>query len=466
MLEKLYQLFLQCNGVTTDSRKCPKDSMFIALKGDKFNGNVFVSKALEAGCKYAVIDEAQYLIENDPRYILVDDGLQTLQRLANYHRRQLGAPIPCEAGGKGIPVIGITGTNGKTTTKELTAAVLSKKYNVLYTQGNLNNSIGVPLTVLSMKPEHDIAIIEMGASHPGDIQELVDVCEPNIGLITNVGRAHLQGFGSFEGVKRTKGELYDFLKKNNGEVIINADSEDLLGMAQERGLEHLTFYGEHSPLARVVGQVTDHSAFLHFQWTEVLPPNSPSTLEEVAKNQKAISTVNGQRSTVNSQLIGDYNLPNMLAAITIGLKFGVDEQSICEALEAYEPHNNRSQLTKTQHNTLIVDAYNANPTSMQAALDNFYRLEADNKMLILGEMRELGQESAQEHQKIVSLIQDYGFGDVILVGEEFIKTGTNYPCYADVNALVEVLKANPPQGKTILIKGSNGTKLFTLPELL
>ena len=446
MLEKLYQLFLQCNGVTTDSRNCPEDSMFIALKGDKFNGNVFASKALEAGCKYVVIDEAQYLIENDFRYILVDDCLQTLQRLANYHRRQLGAPIPCETFGKGIPVIGITGTNGKTTTKELTAAILSKKYNVLYTQGNLNNSIGVPLTVLRLKPEHDIAIIEMGASHPGDIQELVDVCEPNIGLITNVGRAHLQGFGSFEGVKRTKGELYEFLKKNNGEVIINADSEDLLGMAQERSLEHLTFYGEHSPLARVVGQVTDHSAFLHFQWYE---------------NNIQCSLFN-----VQSKLIGDYNLPNMLAAITIGLKFSVDEQSICEALEAYEPHNNRSQLTKTQHNTLIVDAYNANPTSMQAALDNFHRMEADNKMLILGEMRELGQESAQEHQKIVNLIQDYGFRDVILVGKEFIKTGTNYPCYANVNALGEVLKANPPQGKTIFIKGSNGTKLFTLPELL
>ena len=451
MLEKLYQLFLQCNGVTTDSRNCPKDSMFIALKGETFNGNTFASKALEAGCKYVVIDDAQYLNENDPHYVLVDDGLQTLQRLANYHRRQLGASIPCQAGGKGIPVIGITGTNGKTTTKELTAAVLSKKYNVLYTQGNLNNSIGVPLTVLRLKPEHDIAIIEMGASHPGDIQELVNVCEPNIGLITNVGRAHLQGFGSFEGVKRTKGELYDFLKKNNGEVIINADSEDLIGMAQERGLEHLVFYGEHSLVARVVGQVSDHSAFLHFQWMDV---------------NSQFSMVNRQWLTVNSHLIGDYNLPNMLAAITIGLKFGVDEQSICEALEAYEPHNNRSQLTKTSHNTLIVDAYNANPTSMQAALDNFHRLEADNKMLILGEMRELGQESAREHQKMVNLIQDYGFRDVILVGEEFIKTGTHYPCYADVNALGEVLQANPPQGKTILIKGSNGTRLFTLPELL
>ena len=446
MIETLYQLFLQCNGVTTDSRNCPQDSLFIALKGENFNGNAFAAKALEAGCKYAVIDEAAFLPDGDARYILVDNCLQTLQRLANYHRRQLGAPIPTTSLDAGIPIIGITGTNGKTTTKELTAAVLSKKYNVLFTQGNLNNSIGVPTTVLRLKPEHQIAIIEMGASHPGDINELVDVCEPNIGLITNVGRAHLLGFGSFEGVKRTKGELYDFLKATNGEVIVNADSSDLMQMISERELnQRAIYYGEKADDSLSVrGEIVEHSAFLHFRW----------------------STVNDAWHDVQTHLIGDYNLSNMLAAITVGIRFGVAPEDICDALRSYEPHNNRSQLTKTEHNTLIVDAYNANPTSMKAALDNFYHMEANDKMLILGEMRELGADSQQEHQRIVQLIHDYGFQDVLLVGEEFIKTGTAFRCFSDVNALSEVLKAHQPQGKTILIKGSNGTKLFTLPELL
>ena len=446
MIEKLYQLFLQCNGITTDSRNCPQDSLFISLKGETFNGNAFAAKALEAGCKYAVIDEAAYLPEGDARFILVDNCLQTLQRLANYHRRQLGTPIPTTSLDVGIPIIGITGTNGKTTTKELTAAVLSKKYNVLYTQGNLNNSIGVPTTVLRLKPEHQIAIIEMGASHPGDINELVDVCEPNIGLITNVGRAHLLGFGSFEGVKRTKGELYDFLKATNGEVIVNADSTDLMQMICERELnQRAIYFGEKAgDSLSVRGEIVEHSAFLHFRW----------------------STVNDAWHDVQTHLIGDYNLSNMLAAITVGIRFGVAPEDICDALRSYEPHNNRSQLTKTEHNILIVDAYNANPTSMKAALDNFSHMEANDKMLILGEMRELGADSQQEHQRIVQLIHDYGFQDVLLVGEEFIKTGTAYRCFSDVNALSEVLKAHQPQGKTILIKGSNGTKLFTLPELL
>ena len=447
MIEKLYDIFQQCSCVTTDSRNCPEGSLFVALKGANFNGNTFAANALEAGSKYVMIDEPEYLPQGDNRYILVDNCLQILQRLANYHRRQLGMPIPSIPGTyKGIPIIGITGTNGKTTTKELVAAVLSKKFNVLYTQGNLNNSIGVPLTLLRLKPEHEVAIIEMGASHPGDIQELVDIVEPNIALITNVGRAHLEGFGSFEGVKRTKGELYDFIKATNGEVIINADSPDLMQMAQDRGIDKLTFYGVSAENVSVRGHISEHTALLNFQW----------------------STDNFQFSIYNlqSKLIGDYNLSNMLAAITIGLKFQVPEEQICEALRDYEPHNNRSQLTKTERNTLIVDAYNANPTSMKAALDNFHALCADNKMLILGEMRELGADSEKEHQQIVQLIQDYGFSDVLLVGNEFIKTTNPFRCFPDVNALAEVLKANQPQGKTILIKGSNGTKLFTLPELL
>lgn len=445
MIERLYDIFQQCSCVTTDSRNCPQDSLFIALKGANFNGNAFASKALEAGSRYVVIDEEEYLPAGDERYFLVDDCLQALQQLANYHRRQLGAPVPSVPDAhRGIPVIGITGTNGKTTTKELTAAVLSKKYRVLYTEGNLNNSIGVPMTVLRLKPEHQIAIIEMGASHPGDIQELVNVSEPNVGLITNVGRAHLQGFGSFEGVKRTKGELYDFLRQTNGEVIVNADSTDLMQMVKERGLERVTCYGGQAEGVAVRGRIAEHSALLHFQWKA----------EE------------GEWHDVQTHLIGDYNLSNMLAAISLGLKYHVPEDLVCEALQEYEPHNNRSQLTKTERNVLIVDAYNANPTSMKAAIDNFHLLDADNKMLILGEMRELGADSAQEHRQVIRLIQEYGFKDVILVGQEFMYEGNPFRCFADVEALKETLKEQQPQGKCILIKGSNGTRLFTLPELL
>ncbi len=455
MIDRLYQLFQQCSCVTTDSRNCPSNSLFIALKGDNFNGNAFAAKALEAGCKYVVVDEAAYVPQGDKRYVLVDNSLKALQELANYHRRQLGAPIPTIQDNSNIPIIGITGTNGKTTTKELTAAVLSKKYNVLYTQGNLNNSIGVPLTVLRMKPEHQVAIIEMGASHPGDIQELVNVCEPNIGLITNVGRAHLQGFGSFEGVKRTKGELYDFIKATHGEVIVNADSDDLMQMLAERDMnqsQQVIYYGgkDNKYSISICGEVVDRSAFLHFRW----------------RSENPLSGENGTWHDVQTHLIGDYNLSNMLAAVTVGVRFSVAPDDICEALSYYEPHNNRSQLTKTSHNTLIVDAYNANPTSMKAALDNFYRLEADNKMLILGEMRELGTDSLKEHQNIVQLIQVYGFKDVLLVGEEFIKTGCSFRCFCDVNALATFIQQQQPQDKTILIKGSNGTKLYTLPELL
>ena len=453
MIENLYQLFLQCSCVTTDSRTCPQDSLFIALKGDNFNGNAFAAKALDAGCKYVVIDEAAYLPQDDNRYFFVDNCLQTLQQLANYHRRQLGRPLGSD--GFGIPVIGITGTNGKTTTKELTASVLSKKYNVLYTQGNLNNSIGVPLTILRLKPEHEIAIVEMGASHPGDIQELVNVSEPNIGIITNVGRAHLLGFGSFEGVKRTKGELYDFIKATKGEVIVNADSDDLVQMIAERGMnvqQQIIYYGvaDNKYKISIRGEIADHSAFLHFRWRDESP----------------LSGEVGSWHDVQTHLIGEYNLSNMLAAITIGTRFGVTPDDICEALSSYEPHNNRSQLTKTEHNTLVVDAYNANPTSMKAALDNFHSIEASNKMLILGEMRELGADSVKEHQQIVQLIQEYGFKDVLLVGEEFIKTGTTFRCFSDITALTAFIQHQPPQHKTILIKGSNGTKLFTLPELL
>ena len=427
----LYQIFLSCTGVTTDSRNCPEGSLFIALKGDTFNGNAFAAKALETGSAYAVVDEAAYVPAGDTHYILVDNCLRTLQQLANYHRRQLGTRI-----------IGITGTNGKTTTKELISAVLSQKYNILYTLGNLNNPIGVPLTLLHLKAEHELGVVEMGASHPGDIKELVEIAEPDYGIITNVGKAHLEGFGSFEGVIRTKGELYDYLRRQgNSTIFIHQDNPYLTQIAW--GLNPVT-YGEEDNLY-INGHVTGNSPYLTFEW----------------KAGKA-----GERHEVQTQLIGDYNFPNALAAITIGHFFGVEAAKIDRALHEYEPRNNRSQLKKTADNTLIIDAYNANPTSMLAAISNFHNMQAGGKMLILGDMRELGKDSPGEHQKIVDCMQEYGFKDVALVGELFAATRHTYPTYPDAPALIAELQKNKPCGKTILIKGSNGIKLNTVVDYL
>ena len=437
-IKELYKLYQQHPVITTDSRDCPAGSIFIALKGAAFNGNQFAAMALEKGCSYAVIDEPEYK-QND-RFILVDDCLQTFKDLAREHRRQFQ-----------IPVIGITGTNGKTTTKELISAVLSEKYNVLYTQGNFNNDVGVPKTLLRLKPEHEIAVIEMGASHPGDIKTLVETVEPTCGLITNVGRAHLQGFGSFEGVKKTKGELYDYLKSeelrvkseecSDGTVFINADNEHLMEMARERGLKHLVKYGQEAENVAVRGRVTRCD---------------PSSL-----------------FTLHSSLIGSYNIDNMLAAITVGLQFDVSEQAICHALENYVPSNNRSQLTITEHNKLIVDAYNANPTSMAAALDNFERMEVSPKMAIvspkmaiLGMMGELGDISHEEHEKVVEHLKNAHFDNVWLVGEGFKDIPCDFRKFNDVEEVKEALKVQRPENYYILIKGSNSTKLFQLPEVL
>ena len=427
----LYQIFCQCTGVTTDSRNCPAGSLFFALKGDTFNGNAFAARALEAGSAYAVVDEPEYVPAGDTHYILVDDCLRTLQQLAHYHRRQLGTRL-----------IGITGTNGKTTTKELIAAALSQAFNVLCTTGNLNNHIGVPLTLLRLKPEHNIGVIEMGASHPGDIKELVEIAEPDYGIITNVGKAHLEGFGSFEGVVRTKGELYDYLRhKRTSIVFIHNDNPRLMEIAD--GLNKVV-YGCGDDLY-VNGRVTGNSPFLAFEWT-------------IGKD--------GTRHEVQTQLIGEYNFSNVLAAATIARFFGVDPDKIDKALAEYTPQNNRSQLKKTADNTLIIDAYNANPTSMKAAISNFHKMEAAHKMLILGDMRELGKDSAEEHQQVVDYLEECGFEDVALVGEVFAATRHTYPTYPDAPALIAALQADKPCGKTILIKGSNGIKLSTVVDYL
>ena len=425
-VKEIYSIFQKCTGVTTDSRKCGPGLMFFALKGERFDGNEFVRGALEQGCPYAVMDNADLYDAQDPRMILVDNVLNTLQQVAALHRRTLGTPV-----------IGITGTNGKTTTKELTNAVMSSTYNVLCTQGNLNNSIGVPLTVFGLKPEHEYAIVEMGASHPGDIKELVEVSQPDYGLITNVGKAHLLGFGSFEGVKRTKGELYDWLREHGGTAFVNRDNEHLQQMC--KGLP-LIEYGRpgHEGLL-VEGEVLECNPFVKFRWR----------------------TAKGDWHTVQTNLIGAYNVDNALAAITIGLKFGVKEQDASDAVANYKPQNNRSQLTETSRNHLVVDAYNANPTSMSAALENFSMIKAQDKMLILGDMRELGEASDTEHKKIVEEIIKYGFTQVWLVGSEFEKAaaGSGFRLFPDVEAVNEALSSEPVNGKTILIKGSNSIGL-------
>ena len=429
-LSALYQIFLDCQLVTTDSRNCPEGSLFIALKGESFNGNAFAGKALETGCAYAVIDESEYAIEGDQRYILVDDCLQTLQQLANYHRRQLGTRV-----------IGITGTNGKTTTKELISAVLSQSHNILYTLGNLNNHIGVPSTLLRLKAEHDLAVIEMGANHPGEIKFLSEIVEPDCGIITNVGKAHLEGFGSFEGVIKTKGELYDFLRKKEGStVFIHHDNAYLMNIAE--GL-NLIPYGTEDDLY-VNGRITN-SPYLTFEW-------------KAGKDGKSYQ--------VQTQLIGEYNFPNALAAITIGRFFGVEDAKINEALAGYTPQNNRSQLKKTDDNTLIIDAYNANPTSMMAALQNFRNMEVPHKMLILGDMRELGAESAAEHQKIADYLKECAFEKVWLVGDQFAAAEHSFQTYPNVQEVIKELEADKPKGYTILIKGSNGIKLSSVVDYL
>lgn len=437
-LSELYKLYQQHPLITTDSRDCPEGSIFFALKGESFDGNRFAKAALEKGCAYAVIDEQEFAEEGNGRLILVDNVLTTFKELAREHRRRFD-----------IPVIGITGTNGKTTTKELIAAVLGEKYNVMYTRGNFNNDVGVPKTLFSLRPEHEIAVVEMGASHPGDIKALVDYVEPTCGLITNVGRAHLQGFGSFEGVKRTKGELYDFLESHNGLLFLNESNPDLMEMAAQRDFGRIISYGRDEG-GNVEGEVIDCSPFLNFRWRQHLHAGQmPANAYEV-----------------ETHLIGAYNLDNMLAAIAVGLHFGVSPAQINHALGHYIPSNNRSQLETTEHNRLIVDAYNANPSSMAAAIDNFKLMKAGRKMAILGDMLELGAVSDEEHQKTVDALAAAGIKEVWLVGEEFGKTHTAFRKFKNVDEVKAAIAAHRPENYHILIKGSNGIHLSQLPELL
>ena len=453
-IKELYKLYQQHPCITTDSRNCPEGSIFLALKGESFDGNQFALSALEKGCSYAIVDDPSL---NAQHLIHVDDCLKTFKLLAREHRRQFD-----------IPVIGITGTNGKTTTKELVAAVLQQKYNVLYTQGNFNNDVGVPKTLFRLAKEHQIAVIEMGASHPGDIKTLVETAEPTCGLITNVGRAHLQGFGSFEGVVKTKCELYDFLLAREGSTIfVNADNEHLTAALAARHPSPTT----HHPSAItqyttapnqvdcVSGEVVDCAPFLRFRWREPL-----RQLEQEGRPS--------EWHEIQTHLIGAYNIDNLLAAITVGLHFGVDSDLICKALEGYVPSNNRSQMTVTEKNHLIVDAYNANPSSMQAALSNFKLMAVSNKMAIIGQMGELGAESAAEHRHLVDMLKTTDAAEVWLVGDNFADIPLpetdrqHFRLFHDVEEVKAAIHESQPQGRYILIKGSNAVKLFQLPELL
>jgi len=440
-IKQLYRLYQEHPCITTDSRDCPKDSIFFALKGANFNGNAFAEKALAAGCAYAVIDEKAY--RKDDRYILVDDVLQTFKDLAREHRRQFD-----------INVLAITGTNGKTTTKELTAAVLREQFNVLATEGNFNNDVGVPKTLFRLNKSHEVAIIEMGASHPGDIKTLAETAEPDCGLITNIGKAHLQGFGSFEGVKKTKGELYDFLEKQkDGTVFLNADDDTLFNMLPDE-VQVIAYskYVENSEYG-IIGEVISASPFLKFRWRD-------ADVNLKQQHQKVVWY------TVETRLIGQYNIDNLMAAVTVGLAFGVPPEKINHALSSYQPGNSRSQLVETEKHHLIVDAYNANPSSMRAAIKNFCEMDVPDRMLILGDMRELGKDSEKYHQEIVDLLDRPDIGKVWLVGDEFAKTRCRFRKFKDVGEVKKAFTENEPLYDYILIKGSNGTRLYELAEAL
>lgn len=435
VIEQLYQLYLQHPIISTDTRKIAPGSLFFALKGDKFDANTFAPQALKAGAAYVVIDNAAYLTSD--QYILVDDVLSTLQDLARYHRKQLT-----------IPVIGLTGTNGKTTTKELVNAVLSQQFNTLATQGNLNNHIGVPLTVLTINSSHQMAVIEMGANHQKEIELLCTIAQPSHGLITNVGKAHLEGFGGVEGVKKGKGELYDYLKATNGIAFVNSNSADLLKMQQDRNLEQVLYYGQQSNNNLINGEIVDNAPYLVVEWT----------VPDVNETHHAAT-----------QLTGEYNFDNILAAICIGHHFGLSAAQIKAGIEGYQPKNNRSQIMQTVTNTLICDYYNANPSSMLVAIDNLHKMQANRKVMILGDMFEMGAEAAAEHEAVLKAALAVPAHDHIFIGAEFYLLHSNYPgatYYQTAEEALTGLQANPITDATVLIKGSRGMALERLVALL
>jgi UDP-N-acetylmuramoyl-tripeptide--D-alanyl-D-alanine ligase len=440
----IYNKFKECGIVTTDTRTLKGGEMFFALKGENFDGNEYALKALELGARYAVVNKSSAVASSDdPRLIKVEDTLKTLQNLARWHRSMTIVD------GKPLTVIALTGTNGKTTTKELIREVLSVKYRVTATEGNLNNSIGVPLTLLRINQDTQLAVVEMGASHPGDIKELVDIALPNYGLITNVGKAHLLGFGSFEGVKKTKGELYDYLRRTSDKVFINADNPHLCQMASERNLQS----DPERPYSLLIPYGVE------YQGAGVLPSSAD---EPFLRIQVPARNANDGSLIIRTNLVGSYNADNVMAALAVGVQFGVSFEEAVKAIEAYVPSNNRSQMTKTEHNTLIVDAYNANPTSMAAALENFSNVSADCRVAMLGDMLELGEDSAAEHKAVVESALSRGFCKVFFVGKEFASVSVasdNAVFFQTSDELADYLKTNPLHDATVLIKGSRGTRM-------
>ncbi len=426
---ELYQIYLKHRNICTDTRKITKSCLFFALKGENFDANTFASKAIEAGAAFAIIDDERYA--NSDKCILVEDVLCALQELSVFHRKQLK-----------IPVIGITGTNGKTTTKELIRSVLSQHCRTFATEGNLNNHIGVPLSVLAIGDDCDIAIIEMGANHQKEIAFLCSLAQPGYGLITNVGKAHLEGFGGVEGVKMGKGELYEYLAKTNGTVFINTDNPTLVDMSRDREVIKVVGYGKGATNF-VSGGLKELSPFLTIEW-------------QLKGREDAVFTA-------ESNLPGTYNFENILAAICIGSFFKLSTEQINQGIKAYQPKNNRSQILKTENNTLICDYYNANPSSMVVALDNLHEVPAENKVIILGDMFELGLDSSLEHRSIVEKVMEITASRKIFIGEEFYKLkDKSAEFYRTTSEASLAIQKTPPKGSTILLKGSRGMKLEDL----
>lgn len=425
--EKIYQIFKKYPLVSTDSRKVEKDSIFFALKGENFNGNKYAESALKKGASFAVIDEDEFLIPN--KTILVKDVLQSLKDLSNYHRKQLE-----------IPILAITGTNGKTTTKELTSAVLSQKFNVSFTEGNLNNHIGVPLTLLKMNSTTEFGVVEMGANHPGEIAELCQIAEPDFGIITNVGKAHLEGFGSFEGVIKTKSELYQFVKSKKGIIFYNSDNTILAELVTD--YKNKISYGNNN------------------SWLNGELLSSPPFVNLKVNFKKGVLYL-------NTNLIGDYNYENIMASACIGNYFEVDPLAIQTALKNYYPNNNRSQLITKDSIKIIMDAYNANPTSMQASIKSFISNDSEDKYLILGDMLELGEYSIQEHTAILKFLEAYPLVKAFTVGKIFNEVASDYNCqsFLNITELCDFLEINPIKKGNILIKGSRGIQLEKVLKL-
>jgi UDP-N-acetylmuramoyl-tripeptide--D-alanyl-D-alanine ligase len=423
-IEELYQIYLQFPSIQTDSRQIKENDLFFALKGPSFNGNSFAQKAIDAGARYAIIDEATYAIED--KTLLVEDVLSTLQQLAKHHRKQFD-----------IPFLAITGSNGKTTTKELIHSVLSSSLRTYTTEGNLNNHIGVPLTILKIRQDAQIAVLEMGANHQGEIASYCHYALPTHGLITNVGKAHLEGFGGEEGVRKGKGELFDYLRAHKGTVFIMKDYDYLLEMSQ--GIPTVYTYGTAN--ADVVGRPAKTDPFL-----EVLFET-------------------GFTGRIETQLVGSYNLPNILSAVAVGQFFQVDEKKIKEALESYIPSNSRSQLLQKGTNRIILDAYNANPSSMKAAIENFAGMTGNHKILALGAMAELGENSLQEHQSILEEIEKYHWKEVILVGGDFLKLRHPFNQFSTSTEAGKWMKGKTENGY-ILIKGSRSMQMEKILEFL